>query len=303
MTKLNDKKIQFLCREIVDKKEWRTGEIAALYGVSKRRVRQLTQKYRETGEIPKLNPNRRPKSPPLTYEEKMIIDEVWSETRFGARLLYNELKKRGYKIPRHKIHRYLVATGRSRPNPRKQRRRKRCRYERGQSFELIHGDSHRTTEDHPYAIIWMDDASRKILAGGEFPELTMDHAIATFKEAERVAMGYNAFIREVNTDRGSEFVSNHPGSISRFQQYLLENGIKHIISRKSNPQTNGKIERFWYEYDRHRWRFNTLEEFIRWYNNRLHGALWLEIGETPDDALIRKLPPESLLGLFMRWSR
>ena len=39
----------------------------------------------------------------------------------------------------------------------------------------------------------------------------------------------------------------------------------------------------------------------RWYNNRLHGALWLEIGETPDDALIRKLPPDSLLGLFMRW--
>jgi len=30
-------------------------------------------------------------------------------------------------------------------------------------------------------------------------------------------------------------------------------------------------------------------EFIEWYNHRIHGSLWLKIGETPD---------ESLLGLF-----
>jgi len=44
---------------------------------------------------------------------------------------------------------------------------------------------------------------------------------------------------------------------------LEENGIRYIPSRRNNPQTDGKIERFWLEYDRHRWRFESIEEFIR----------------------------------------
>ncbi len=56
----------------------------------------------------------------------------------------------------------------------------------------------------------------------------------------------------------------------------------------------------WYEYDKHRWRFKTLKQFIDWYNDRLHGALSLDWGETPNEAFIRKLRPESLLGLFFK---
>ncbi len=41
-----------------------------------------------------------------------------------------------------------------------------------------------------------------------------------------------------------------------------------------------------------------MDEFVRWYNRRIHGALWLEIGENPEEAFIRKAPPESLIGLF-----
>src|SRR3989344_5988712 len=40
-----------------------------------------------------------------------------------------------------------------------------------------------------------------------------------------------------------------------------------------NPQTNGKLERLWHEYDKHRWRFRSLKEWIDWYNDRLHGAV------------------------------
>ncbi len=87
---------------------------------------------------------------------------------------------------------------------------------------------------------------------------------------------------------------------SRFERYLEEQGIKFVPSRKSNPQTNGKLERLWYEYEKHRFSFDSINEFIEWYNNRIHGALWLEIGERPEEAFIRKLPPENLLGLFMK---
>ncbi len=34
----------------------------------------------------------------------------------------------------------------------------RCRYEREHSGSLLR-DWHRTTENHPYAIVWLDDAS------------------------------------------------------------------------------------------------------------------------------------------------
>ncbi len=43
--------------------------------------------------------------------------------------------------------------------------------------------------------------------------------------------------------------------------------------------------------------------FVKWYDHRIHGALWLEIGENPEEALIQKAPPESLLGLFFSLSK
>jgi transposase len=58
--------------------------MAHLYGVTQRRVQQLVQIYRETGEYPVLNPKRRPKRY-LTDEEKNIIEKARKESRFGAK--------------------------------------------------------------------------------------------------------------------------------------------------------------------------------------------------------------------------
>ena len=140
---------------------------ARVYEVTERRVQQLVKMYRDNGVMPRLNPNRRPKTC-LTEEQKAVIDEGWEETRCGARLLFYELRRHGHRIPHNKIHHYLRETGRTTRNPRKQKQRKRCRYEREHSGDLVHGDWHRTSEDHPYVIIWLDDASRMALAGGEF---------------------------------------------------------------------------------------------------------------------------------------
>jgi len=300
MTKLTDRKIRFICRHVADIKDWTITTISNQYNITPRRAQQLVKHYRKTGKFPILKKNRRPKAPPLTKEEKKIIDEVWEEKHFGARMLYRELKLRGYKIPHHKIHQHLTQTSRSTPNPNKQKKRKRCRYERKHSFSLIHGDWHRTIEDRPHAILWLDDASRFILAGGEFSEATMKHSIDTFQDAMAEANKHNGMIQSVNTDRGTQFYSNHPNSKSGFETFLDEHNIKYIPSRRNNPQTNGKLERLWLEYDRHRWRYSDIREFIDWYNDRMHGALWMEIGECPRDAVLRKNRPESILGLFWR---
>jgi len=154
--------------------------------------------------------------------------------------------------------------------------------------------------EHPYAIAWLDDASRCILACGEFQSATGKHSVVTFKTAQGRAMEYNVMVWEVDTDRGSQFYGNKNDGVTEFQRYLESQGIRHIPSRVKNPQTNGKLERFWYEYDKHRWNFDTFHEFSAWYNRRIHGALWLEIGETPEQAFQRKMPPESMLGLFSK---
>ena len=139
MVKLSDKKIRWIvkhCNEIGDVS---TKKAVEIYHITQRRVQQILKEYRMKGEGPVLKKNRRPKTY-LTNEQKEIIEEVWRETRVGARLLYYELRKRGGEIPLNKIHRYYRETGKSKPNPKKQKKRKRRRYERKYSGSLIHGD-------------------------------------------------------------------------------------------------------------------------------------------------------------------
>ena len=125
-----------------------------------------------------------------------------------------------------------------------------------------------------------------------------------------MAESVNGVIFAINSDRGSQFYANKKGKKgkgkSQFQKYLEKKRIKHIPSRRNNPQTNGKIERWGREYKQHRDQFDTAEAFADWYNNRIHGALNLEIGETPQEAFFRKLRRECLCGMFLkrieRWS-
>ena len=253
MTKLNKNKIKWIVKQVV-KHQKKTSEVASVYGITTRRVRQLVQSFRSTGKMPELKTNRRTKTF-LSQEQVNIINHVFNETKLGPRLLFLELKKRGFKIPKQKTFEYLKEKGLVIPTPSKQKKLKRCRYERQHSGSLLHGDSHRTSVSHPYCMLWMDDASRKLLSGVESKTaMTNKHSIQTMREAIQAAKEYNVIIQQANTDRGTEFYSNkkhrNPGSKSDFERFLLSVGVKHVPSRVGNPQTNGKLERHWREYDR-----------------------------------------------------
>ena len=239
MTKLTNRKIRWIVRHCAEIGDFSTIEAAHIYGITARRVQQLLKRYRETGEVPVLKKERRPKTS-LSEQQERIIDEVWKETRLGARLLYYELQKRGYSIPLNKIHWYFRETGKTQENPKKQKKRKRCRYEREHSGSLVHGDWHRTSEKHPYVIVWMDDASRKLLSYGEFEHATAENSIMTMKQAIETAAKFYVDIKAVNTDRGSQFYSNKKG-ISAFERFLTEQGIEFIPSRRNNPQFRAEM--------------------------------------------------------------
>ena len=311
MTRLTDRRIEWLILQAQGRTKHHetVGQMAARWGVSIRWLRKLIQRWRRTGVVPRLSPRRRPPAPPFTEEQQQLVREEWQRQNRGATKLYQALRKRGILLPKMQIYRYAKSQGWVVPNPRKQRPRRYVRYERAHSGSLVHGDYHRTNDERPHCILWEDDASRFVLSGGEFSEATAEHAIATLRLAVRRAARWRVEIREVLTDRGSHFFINekeaaesgpYVSSEGQFQQFLVAQGIRHIASRPYHPQTNGKLERLWYEYDRHRWRFGTLEAWIEWYNDQVHESLWVEQFETPREAWQRKIAADVQLGQFLR---
>lgn len=76
-----------------------------------------------------------------------------------------------------------------------------------------------------------------------------------------------------------------------FEGYLSDNDINHTLCKVGRPQSNGKIERFFQTYEKHRWRFGTLDKFLTFYNEeRPHMSLDWDKLETPADAFNRLLP-------------
>jgi transposase InsO family protein len=142
--------------------------------------------------------------------------------------------------------------------------------------------------------VWsiLDDASGKILAGGEFANINTENS----KEViDQMVESYWQIcpMRELIMDHGSEFGAHRIDEKGEwdgeFKQHLLKYEIKPILARVKHPQTNGKIEKWFDAYQRFRKHFSSFEEFVDWYNNRPHGSLNFEKLETPEQAFWRKI--------------
>jgi putative transposase len=134
-----------------------------------------------------------------------------------------------------------------------------------------------------FAVI--DDASRKLLALIECTSPTTDKSI----EGMNIALKAGK-IKQCISDHGAQFVSNIVDAESRFVDYLKSKGIKQILCRVRYPQSNGKIEKWFDTYDRHREAYKNIKTFLHWYNDiRPHRSLKFEILETPSQAFIRKM--------------
>ena len=298
MTKLNNKKIKWAINQVI-KDAKKPSEIAEIYDVSKRWIQALVKKYKVTRTYPTMNWKRRPKVH-LTDEQKALIDKGYNETYFGAMMLRHHIRNAyGINIPQNKMHQYMLEKGYSKPNPKKQRQRKRCRYERDHSLSLLHAD---WTEHLGKQVIgFEDDASRKMLSLLEFDNANTKNSIKALESARKNLGEFAPFIIAINTDRGPQFFPNKKAeneeSYHKFIEYINSLGIKHIPSKIKNPQTNGKIERWFQEYKKHRHKFKSAEEFRVWYNNKIHGALKYRRGETPEKAFIKKISPSVWVGL------
>jgi len=161
-------------------------------------------------------------------------------------------------------------------------------------MSLWHADWKPLPDDR-WWIAYLDIASRLVVNQGVFKEATTDNSINVL---ERAIAKYGC-PREILTDRGTQFYASEgerkQKGVSRFESYLAEKGIKHILCRVSHPQTNGKLELFYGVYDQKRHQFKRIEECVRWHNEvKPHLSLDFENLETPTQAFNRKKPPEQL---------
>lgn len=296
MVKLNNKKIKYIVDSRIKNKH-SAKELSDIYQITERRVQMLIKEFNKTGKYPKLNRKRRPKTE-LTEEQKDLIEKGYAETFFGAMMLRHHIRTKYKKnVPQNKMHKYMLEKGYAKPNPRKQKKRKRCRYQRDHSLSLLHMDW--TSYSGKEVIAVQDDASRKILSLMECKNANTLNSIKVLKKARKELGVLAPFIRAINTDRGPQFYPNK-GFVKEnheFLKHLKSLGIKHIPSRVNNPQTNGKLERWFQEYKRHRRKFKSTEEFRVWFNNKIHGALKYRRGETPNKAFMKKINPSIWVGL------
>ena len=304
MVKLKEEKLKWA----LNQKDKKNKDLAFICGIGIRRFLELKALHKDTGEIPKLNPNRRPQIE-LTEEEKKLIDRAIKESKLdGAVTLRLYIKRYHDKnISHNKIHEHLLKEGISVPDKKKQKQRKYCRYERKHSFSLGHMDWHESKViPGKWVCAWEDDASRLVPVGDEFDNATTENAIKVVKEVKKIAWEkYSALLLALNTDKGPQFYANKnkldgERGMAEFEKFLEKEGIKHIPSKRNHPQTNGKEERWFRTYNEKRKEFKSFKEFIQWYNNRIHLGLNRKEGVTPNEAVLNKLRPESLLGLFFR---
>jgi len=300
--KLNKTKVRYILRQ--NRKQMATKEIARDIKESQRRVQQIIKQYKESGQEPVLGEKVGRPSKPYDEREAEIIRTTHARYRFGARMLERVIRKR-YKacISHNRIHMYLKAQGLAQEDEKKQKRRKWVRYERKHSMSAGHIDWHEWDGTSVKVCVILDDASRMVLAGGEFFEINTQNSIMVVDQLVN-KYWWLCPMRELILDHGSEFGAHRirdDGSWnSEFKDHLEKYGIKPILARVKHPQTNGKLERFFGEYKKHRSAFSSFDEFISWYNDRPHGSLNFQSLETPEKAFRRKMPLEAYFAIGHR---
>ena len=251
--KLNDKKIKYIIREKIKRRS--STEIAKEMKISTGYVNYIYKKYKENGEYI-IDNKGKPKI--ITDNEIDTVKNIKIKyTLSGPERIRKYLKKINIIISKNTIYKILLSLNMVNEDKNKKKQRKYVKYERSNSNSLWHIDWTGYNKKEKLIII-EDDPSRFITGFGVYNEETIDNTINTLiKSIELYGKP-----KEIITDHGTQFFSNGKNGImgdkNKFQQYLDDNNIKHILARVNHPETNGKLERLNYTIKSLRPYFSTL---------------------------------------------
>ena len=159
----------------------------------------------------------------LSEEEKEIIREAKAKYKLGEKTRKNN-RVYGIYIPHNRIHKFLLKEGLAKEEPRKKRRKPYINTKESIRCQGILTGSIRMEKF--CAII--DDASRKILAAGEFQHANTANSIALVDDV--VAKYWDIMpLEELISDNGSEFGAHRRNGKkewdSRFKRHVESLGI------------------------------------------------------------------------------
>ena len=283
--------------------------VARDYGISRRWVITLVQRYLDEGDVglaPRSRrPHRSPNQTPAEIEGEIIairkrLDRAGHES--GAATIAAHLERRhGHGPAVSTIWRILTDRGYVTPQPHKRPKSSYIRFEAAMPNELWQTDiTHWALADGTDVEILniIDDHSRLCIASVCRPVFKAANVDACFRQAA-AAWGEPA---RVLSDNGAVYTGRYRG-VGRvaLEVTLNARGISFAHSRPYHPQTCGKVERF--HKTQKRWLANQrrspslaglqrqLDEFRRYYNHlRPHRALGRRTPKEAYDARPKATP-------------
>lgn len=287
MNELNEKKRKWVIQQF--RRGRSATSIARIQKISRQYVYVLTRKYQKEGDLAyKAKTAGRPKIRINPRFEKRVV-EIRNADDYGSEKIHHVMKREGFKVSQHIIQRILNGAGLTEPCEKRRGQRKYVRYEWPFSNYMWHTDW--SESDGKQYIAFIDDRSRKIMAGGKFTNATAENAIFLLYQAILTNEVCPAVIL---SDKGSQFYANiktksGKRGISKFEDEVKALGIDFWTSRRNHPQTNGKMEK-WFDTMKKRKKKHPEEsfhDFIKWYNEkRIHHALGYK---TPEEVYFEKL--------------
>jgi len=175
------------------------------------------------------------------------------------------LKAQGIQVSHGSIYTLLRRNGLITKPYRPRRKRTFIRFQRAHPDSLWQTDIKYYSSE--YLIAYLDDCSRYVPAMELYPEATTDNVLTLTDSA----LSHGRTPGQVLSDHGTQFYSDD--GKSRFTSYLEARGIEHIMGSTGKPTTQGKIERFFQTFERYYPRFNDLDRFRQYYNNKPHRSL------------------------------
>lgn len=284
MKKLNKNKIKWIVRE-VERREQGVWTIAQTQEITKQHAYRVAKKYKNDKD-PKLKKcGRRPKI--ITEKERKLVIKTHKEYLASATMIEQVLDEKGVHINHNRIHKILLEAGLAKPNKKKQKKRKYKCYERKHSLSLAHTDW--AEYKGKKFILFEDDASRFILAYGEFKHADKENTIKVFKKSLR-----HGIYKQLHSDNGSVFRANSKEGWklgeADFQKEVKKFKIKQIFTRIRYPQGNGKLERLNGTIKRLWIQLGSLDKAVKHYNyKRPHSGLTNGKLRTPHQAFLEKM--------------
>lgn len=287
MNTLNENKRKWIIQQY--RKGRSATAIAKIQKISRQYVYILIERYQKEGDLaysvkiagrPKIRINPQ-------FERKVI--EIRKSEDYGSQKIHFVIRKEGFAVSQHIIQRILDENGLTEPCEKRRGQRKYVRYQWPISNYFWHTDW--SEFDGKQYIAFIDDRSRKIMAGGEFTNATAENAIFLLYQA---MLSNEVSPVVILSDKGSQFYANiriksGKKGISQFEDEVKALGIEFWTSRRNHPQTNGKMEK-WFDTMKKRKKKHpneSFQDFIKWYNEkRIHHALEYK---TPEEVYYEKL--------------